>query len=193
MSRRARIVLISVGSVIALLVIAVVAVVWIGNSDWLREKFRQRIVAEAMAATGGRVEIGAFKLDWRTLTAELDNVVLHGKEPPGTASFPHHQAAGDRLPDHFFGGENVRRGAAGGGKSAGARDHSGGRVDEPARAAAASPRYSEADHGSPDRQVQADGRGGAGGAGGQQECDGMERAGRESCVAGQLQSPGQAI
>ncbi len=87
MSRRWRILLIAVGSVIALVAIAVVAVIGIGNSDWLREKFRQRIIAEVTAATGGRMEIGAFKLDWRTLTAELDNVVLHGKEPPGTVPF----------------------------------------------------------------------------------------------------------
>lgn len=87
MSRRARVLWISVGSVIVLLAIAVVAVIGIGNSDWLREKFRLRIIAEASAATGGRMEIGAFRFDWRTLTAELDGVVLHGKEPPGTAPF----------------------------------------------------------------------------------------------------------
>ena len=87
MSRRVRISLIALGSLIALLAIAVLAVIGIGNSDWLREKFRQRIVAEATAATGGRMEVGAFKLDWRTLTAELDNVVLHGKEPAGTVPF----------------------------------------------------------------------------------------------------------
>ncbi len=33
------------------------------------------------------MELGAFRLDWRTLTAELDNVVLHGKEPPGVVPF----------------------------------------------------------------------------------------------------------
>jgi translocation and assembly module TamB len=87
MSRRVRVSLIAAGSFIALLAIAVVAVIAIGNSDWLREKFRQRIIAEATAATGGRMELGAFKLDWRTLTAELDNVVLHGKEPPGATPF----------------------------------------------------------------------------------------------------------
>jgi translocation and assembly module TamB len=86
-SRRSRILLISAGSIIALLAIAVIAVIGIAQSDWLREKFRERIIAEATNATGGRTEIGAFKLDWRTLTAELDNVVLHGKEPPGAVPF----------------------------------------------------------------------------------------------------------
>jgi translocation and assembly module TamB len=87
MRRWVRVLLIALGSIVALLAIALVAVIAIGNSDWLREKFRQRIVTEASNATGGRMEIGAFRLDWRTLTAELDNVVLHGKEPAGTAPF----------------------------------------------------------------------------------------------------------
>jgi translocation and assembly module TamB len=87
MRRPARIALISLSTLVALLLIAIVSVIVIGNSDWLREKFRQRIIAEAEDATGGRLEIGAFKLDWRTLTAEIDDAVLHGKEPPGTAPF----------------------------------------------------------------------------------------------------------
>ena len=73
MSRPARIALISAGAVVLLLAIAVIAGDRDRRSDWLREKFRERIVAEAEKATGGRVEIGAFKLDWSTLTAELDN------------------------------------------------------------------------------------------------------------------------
>ncbi len=39
MSRRVRVSLIALGSIIALVAIAVVAVIGIGNSDWLREKF----------------------------------------------------------------------------------------------------------------------------------------------------------
>ncbi len=66
---------------------AVVAVIGIARSDWLREKFRQRIIAEAEQATGGRVEIGAFKLDWSTLTAEMDNLTIHGTEPAGQVPF----------------------------------------------------------------------------------------------------------
>lgn len=55
------------------------------RSGWLREKIRQRVVAEAAKATGGRVEIGALGLDWRTLTAEIDNLTIHGTEPADAA------------------------------------------------------------------------------------------------------------
>ena len=85
MSRPARIVSISAGAVLLLLGIAVITGIKIAQSDWLREKFRQRIVTEAARATGGRVEIGAFHLDWSTLTAELDNLTIHGTEPAGDA------------------------------------------------------------------------------------------------------------
>lgn len=85
MSRPVRIALISTGAVVLIAVLAVIAGVEVARSDWLREKFRERIVAEAEKATGGRVEIGAFKLDWSTLTAEVDNLTIHGSEPAGVA------------------------------------------------------------------------------------------------------------
>src|SRR5580700_3892754 len=55
------------------------------RSGWLLEKIRERVVEEAAKATGGRVEIGALRLDWKTLTAEIDNLTIHGTEPTGTA------------------------------------------------------------------------------------------------------------
>jgi translocation and assembly module TamB len=82
MSRPSKIVLISAGSVILLLLVILVAGVFIARSDWLREKVRERVIAEVENATGGRVEIGAFRFDWHTLTAELDQFVIHGTEPP---------------------------------------------------------------------------------------------------------------
>jgi len=84
MTRPARIALISAGTVVFLLAVAVVAGILVARSDWLREKFRERIVTEAERATGGRVEIGKFQLDWSTLTAEIDNLVIHGTEPSGS-------------------------------------------------------------------------------------------------------------
>ncbi len=85
MTRRARIALISSGSVILVLAIAVATGVVMVQSGWLLEKIRARVVAEAEKATGGKVEIGALRLDWKTLTAELDNLVIHGTEPANTA------------------------------------------------------------------------------------------------------------
>ena len=85
MTRRGRIALISAGAVILLLAIAVATGVIAVRSGWLREKIRERVVAEAETATGGKVEIGALQLDWKTLTAELDNLTIHGTEPANTA------------------------------------------------------------------------------------------------------------
>jgi len=44
-----------------------------------------RLITEAERATGGRVEIGSFRFDWRTLTARIDRFVIHGTEPTGAA------------------------------------------------------------------------------------------------------------
>jgi translocation and assembly module TamB len=85
MTRRRRIALISTGAVLLLLAIAAGTGVVMVRSGWLREKIRERVVAEAEKATGGRVEIGALRLDWKTLTAELDNLTIHGTEPADAA------------------------------------------------------------------------------------------------------------
>ena len=58
MNRRSRRVLIAGGAVLGLLIVLAVAVISVARSGWFREQVRQRIVAEAEKATGGRVEIG---------------------------------------------------------------------------------------------------------------------------------------
>ncbi len=85
MSRGLRIALRSLAAIVVVLVLAAMAIFFVARSGWLREEFRKRIIVEAERATGGTVEIGAFKLDWRTLTAELDDLIIHGSEPSGTA------------------------------------------------------------------------------------------------------------
>ena len=85
MTRPGRIALISAAAVLAILAIATIGGISVARSVWLREKVRERIVAEAENATGGRVEIGAFQFDWSTLTAQLDNLTIHGTEPAGEA------------------------------------------------------------------------------------------------------------
>jgi len=72
-------------AVAVVLVLAAIAGFFVARSSWLQEEFRKRIIAEAERATGGTVEIGSFKLDWRTLTAELDGVIIHGSEHSGSA------------------------------------------------------------------------------------------------------------
>jgi translocation and assembly module TamB len=84
MTRAGKALIWSGGVVGGLLVIAAAGVLVV-RSDWFREKVRERIISEAANATNGRVELGEFKFDWKTLTAELDNLTLHGTEPAGQA------------------------------------------------------------------------------------------------------------
>ena len=58
---------------------------WIAQSDWLRDRIRAEIVGQVETATGGKVELQAFHLDWRTLEARIDRFVIHGTEPPASA------------------------------------------------------------------------------------------------------------
>ena len=85
MTRGRRIAIAGIASAVALTLFAVIAGVLVVRSDWFREKVRQRVIAEAEKASNGRVEIGAFRFDWNTLTAELDHLVIHGTESPGAA------------------------------------------------------------------------------------------------------------
>jgi translocation and assembly module TamB len=84
MSRRIRLAWIWAASILGLTALLVLGVILVARSGWLREQVRQRIVAEAERATGGRVEIGSFELDWRTLTARVNDFVIHGTEPAGS-------------------------------------------------------------------------------------------------------------
>ncbi len=81
MSRKLKVALGIVAALVALLLILAVTGVYVAQSDWLREKVRARIVTELEKSTGGQAEIGRFKFDWKTLTGEVDDLVLHGTEP----------------------------------------------------------------------------------------------------------------
>jgi translocation and assembly module TamB len=85
MTRRGRIFAVSGGVVLLLVIAAVITGVWMVRSGWLVEKIRQRIVQTAETATGGKVEIGALQVDWKTWTATVDSLVIHGTEPAGAA------------------------------------------------------------------------------------------------------------
>ena len=97
MSRRSKLALIIGTSLAGLIILAAVAGVFVLQSQWLRERIRQRIVTEAETASGGRVEIGAFRFDWRTLTAEVNGLVIHGSEPPGAEPLLRVQSIAVRL------------------------------------------------------------------------------------------------
>lgn len=69
------------GSVAAALVLAAAAAVLVVRSAWFYEKVRERLVRTLETATGGRVEIGAFRFDWRRMRADVTVLTLHGTEP----------------------------------------------------------------------------------------------------------------
>jgi translocation and assembly module TamB len=68
---------------LALLLLAVGTVILVLQSDWFYNKVRLRLIAAIETATGGRVEIGSFHFDWRTMRAEVRDIVVHGTEPAG--------------------------------------------------------------------------------------------------------------
>jgi len=74
---------IAAAALLALAALVIIGGVLVVQSSWFYEKVRQRIVTTVADATGGRVEIGAFRFDWKTMRAEVRNFVLIGKEPAG--------------------------------------------------------------------------------------------------------------
>jgi translocation and assembly module TamB len=81
--RAARVLVLSLASLVAVLLLLVVAALIILPSGWFREKVRARMIYEIERVSGGRSEIGAFRFDWSTMTAEVAPFVLRGTEPPG--------------------------------------------------------------------------------------------------------------
>jgi translocation and assembly module TamB len=65
------------------LALGVVAVVLVLRSAWFYEKVRERVVSTVETATGGRVEAGSFRFDWKRLRAEVGAFAIHGTEPSG--------------------------------------------------------------------------------------------------------------
>ena len=82
MTRRKRWLIIAAGMAAAL-ILAIVSIALLLQSHWLYDHVRTWLVSKVETATGGRVEIGAFRLDWKLLRAEVDDFTLHGTEPPG--------------------------------------------------------------------------------------------------------------
>jgi len=84
--RRRLIIAIAIPAALALILISAVLLL---QSPWLYNHVRTWIITKVETATGGRVEIGAFRLDWKLLRAEVDDFTLHGTEPPGSPPLFH--------------------------------------------------------------------------------------------------------
>ena len=72
---------------VALIVIVLITATQVVQTDWFRNYVRDKIVAATQDALGGRVELRSFSFDWRHLRAEVNDFVIHGKEPPNAAPF----------------------------------------------------------------------------------------------------------
>ena len=64
------------------MLLAAIAGVLVVRSDRFHQYVQRRIIEEVERATGGRVELAGYSLDWRNLTAQVQGLVLHGKESP---------------------------------------------------------------------------------------------------------------
>jgi translocation and assembly module TamB len=82
MRKMKRIVLWTLAALAALMFLASIAGVLIVRSDRFHQYIQRTVVEQAERATGGRVELGAFSLDWHNLTVRVQDFVLHGKESP---------------------------------------------------------------------------------------------------------------
>lgn len=81
MRRARKIIVASLLSLVALVVVVLIAATWVSQTEWLKNKIRERIVGEIERTTGGRAEIGKFDYNWQSITAEVAPFVLHGTEP----------------------------------------------------------------------------------------------------------------
>jgi translocation and assembly module TamB len=89
MRKLGRIALWTLAVLAALAVLASIAGVLIVRSDRFHQYIQRRIVEEVQRATGGRVELGGYSLDWHNLTAQVQQLVIHGKESPAEPALLH--------------------------------------------------------------------------------------------------------
>ncbi|MDQ6663919.1 MAG: translocation/assembly module TamB domain-containing protein [Acidobacteriota bacterium] len=69
----------------AFILVVFVAAIVIVQTDWFRNFVKRKIVAATEESTRGAVEIGSFAFDWTHMRAVVDDFVIHGTEPAGSA------------------------------------------------------------------------------------------------------------
>ena len=87
--RRRRIWLRIVGVVVVLLLLAVGGIVWYASTPQFQNLVRQKLVATIEQATGGRVELAAFRWSLRHLAFEADRLTIHGLEAANEVPYAH--------------------------------------------------------------------------------------------------------
>src|ERR1035438_2699095 len=83
MTRKKRIFFRLIGALAALTLLAGIAAIFVVQSAWFYDRVRQLITGTGETASGGRVEVGWFRFDWKQMRVEVHEFVLHGTEPAG--------------------------------------------------------------------------------------------------------------
>jgi translocation and assembly module TamB len=86
---RKRIVRIGAAALAAIAVLSVAATLLVIRSQWFYNQVRLRVINTVETATGGRVDAGSFRFDWKRLRAEIKAFTLHGNEPSGRPPLLH--------------------------------------------------------------------------------------------------------
>ena len=76
-------------SLLALVLIVVGVGYWYTTTPQFAERVRQKLIGTLEDATGGRVDLGAFRYNLRNLEFELDDVTVHGLEAPSEVPYLH--------------------------------------------------------------------------------------------------------
>ena len=66
---------------VSLALVLLLAGIVVIQTAWFKNRVRAQLETVIERASGGRVEIGSFSYNWRTLTAEVAPFTLHGTEP----------------------------------------------------------------------------------------------------------------
>ena len=80
-----------------ILLAAIIATGLYLTSDAFRERMRQRVVSEIERDTGGSVELRSFRWNLARLQFQIDDLTIHGTEPPGAVPYAHVESLTVRL------------------------------------------------------------------------------------------------
>ncbi len=81
MRRSVRSIAISAGAACVVATFMLAGALYTLQSTWFKNKVRERIIGQIEEVSGGRIELGSFDYDWRTITAEFRGLVVRGTEP----------------------------------------------------------------------------------------------------------------
>ena len=80
---------ISFGTLMLIVVVALICLFYWASSAAFENTVRHRVIAELEKMTGGRVEISAFHWDLMHLRVEADGITIHGLEAPNQEPYAH--------------------------------------------------------------------------------------------------------